>query len=167
MAEDTASKPEQKKAASSEHKGEQSEAKQGMNQTLLIFAGVVVVFGLLFASFAVGRASLWRHHAEPTTHFSVQRSFDVSPGGFGMMMGGHYDGDADASDTRVAGVVTAVSGNTITVAGNGMTTKVEVSDNTTYYGDSEPAKVNDSIVAFGAKNSSDVLVASSVRLSRQ
>ncbi len=166
MAEDTAPKPEQKKSAAAEHKDAKPAAKQSTNQNLLILVGVVVVFGLLFASFAVGRASWWHNRAEPNARLSIQRSADVSPGDFGMM-GGRYDSDADASDTRVAGVVTAVSGNTITVAGNGTTTKVEVSDNTTYYGDSEPAKVNDSIVAFGAKNSSDVLIASSVRLSRQ
>jgi endonuclease YncB( thermonuclease family) len=65
------------------------------------------------------------------------------------------------------GVVTAVDGDTITVAGNGVTTKVLVSTNTTYTGSDKPAQVNDTIMAFGARDGSNNLVASTVRLSRQ
>jgi hypothetical protein len=79
-------------------------------------------------------------------------------GDFGMM------GD-DNSDTRVSGVVTAVNGDTLTVAGNGTVVTVKVTDDTTYRGASKPAAVNDTITAIGTK-SNDVLTATSVRLTR-
>ncbi len=88
--------------------------------------------------------------------------------GFGRGMRGGASSDTNsASSTRVMGVVTVVDGDVITVAGNGTTTKVTVNDNTTYTGDDKPAKVNDTIMAVGARDSSDNLVAATVRLSRQ
>jgi len=83
-------------------------------------------------------------------------------GGYGMM----GDSNTESSSTRVSGVVTAVDGNTITVAGNGRTTSVKVTDSTTYNGSSKPAAVNDSIVAFGS-TSDGVFTATSIRLIRE
>lgn len=81
-------------------------------------------------------------------------------GGFGMMRG-----ESGNSSTRISGVVTAVDGDTLTVAGNGTTVTVKVTDSTTYSGSSKPATVNDSIVAVGT-TSDDVFTATSIRLTR-
>ena len=105
----------------------------------------------------------------------MQRGFNNGQGQFstgtgmrsgfgGRMMGG--TGTIDSS-TRVAGVITAVDGTTLTVAGDGTTTKVVVNDSTTYAGSSKPAAVNDTIVALGTKASDGTFTATSVRLSRQ
>ena len=82
------------------------------------------------------------------------------------MMGGFGMRDDTNTTSRVSGVVTAVDGDTITVAGYGTTTKVKVTSSTTYSGSSEPAAVNDTITAFGS-TSDDVLTARPIRLSRQ
>ena len=135
-----------------------------------VVAGLlIIVILLLGVSFMAGR-HVWRRDGEfggrqfTTMQFVPNgvRSYD------GGLRGGMMRGDGLAtSNTRVNGVVTAVDGNTITVAGDGTTTKVTVSSNTTYSGSSEPAKVNDTITAIGAKDASGTLIASSVYLSRQ
>lgn len=87
----------------------------------------------------------------------------------GGMMGGRmrsFDSNYANSTSRVTGVVTAVSGDSITVAGEGTTTKVVVSSDTTYVGSSQPAAVNDTIVVTGTK-SGDTFTAATVRLIRQ
>lgn len=87
----------------------------------------------------------------------------------GDMMGGrmrNFGGNYANSASRVTGVVTAVSGDSITVAGDGTTTKVVVSSDTTYVGSSQPAAVNDTIVVTGTK-SGDTFTAATVRLIRQ
>ncbi len=135
-----------------------------------VLAGLLIVLLLLICgAFVVGH-----HVRHGDTVFGTERfsSVQLGPdtmrtytGGFrGDMMQG---GGVATSNTRVSGVVTAVDGNNITVAGNGTTAKVTVSSNTTYSGSSEPAKVNDTITAVGAKDGSGTLIASSVYLSRQ
>lgn len=136
-----------------------------------VLTGLIIIFVLLIGvAFAAGHHAWQREGAFGGRQFtSVQflpngmRTYSGDLRG-GMMYGG--DGST-ASNTRVSGVVTAVDGSTITVAGNGTTTKVTVSSNTTYSGSAEPAKVNDSITAVGAKDGSGTLIASSVYLSRQ
>lgn len=94
-----------------------------------------------------------------------QDQFSTGRSGFGgRMMGGM--GTSTNSSTRVSGVVTAVDGNTITVAGNGTTTKLTVSDSTTYGGSTKPAAVNDTIMATGATASDGSFTAATVYLSR-
>ena len=81
----------------------------------------------------------------------------------GMYRMDKYD---TSSSSRVSGVVTAVDNETITVAGNGLTKKIKITSSTQFNGDTKPAKINDSIVAFGALDN-DTLTATSVILSRQ
>lgn len=141
--------------------------RQSLLVPLIVIAAILVVG---WTAFAVGR------HADD--RFGTERGFRAG----GMMRAGDEDdmgmrGDAGmgrgmystnfTSSTRVSGVVTAVEGDTITVSGNGITTKVMVNNNTNYVGDDKPAKVNDTIMAFGARDSDNTLVASAVRLSRQ
>jgi hypothetical protein len=85
-------------------------------------------------------------------------------GGFGMM--GNDASGSTSSNTRLNGVVTAVEGSTLTVAGSGTTVTVKVTDTTTYTGSSKPAAVNDTIIAFGS-TTDGVFTATSVRLIRQ
>lgn len=139
----------------------------------LVGAGSFAIVTLLFLSFSAG-LTLQQRDANDIRMVRVASHREAKPltdsyrdGGMraGMMTPG---GEQDTENTtHVAGVVTNVSGTTITVAGNGTTTTVEVSDNTTYRGSDEPAQVNDTIMARGATNSDDVLVASAIRLSRQ
>lgn len=133
----------------------------------------VVAFFALLGAFAIGNAVM---------HMAVNRTTrvvtDVS-GSRGMMfqderglrtggmMGVRSDFDENTvSTTRVSGVVTAVDGSTITVAGNGTTRKVIVNDSTVYVGDDKPAAVNDTIMVVGT-TSGDTLTANRVMLQRQ
>ncbi len=137
---------------------------------LFVIVGLVIIFVLLLGvAFAAGHHA-WRRDNEfggrvfSNMQYSPRHMQAFGYGLRGGMMG--TDGTT-TSNTRVSGVVTAVDGDSITVAGDGTTTKVTVSSNTTYSGSSEPAKVNDTITAVGAKDGSGTLIASSVYLSRQ
>lgn len=97
-----------------------------------------------------------------------QRGSNSMQGG-GMMRGpgGNFRDTSDSTDgTRVSGVVVAVDGSTITVAGNGTTTKVVVNDSTTFMGDDKPATVNDTIMVIGTK-SDGTITATHVSLQRE
>lgn len=142
---------------------------------VLLLASLLLVFLLLMsAAFVAGRHSwLPRDYAQT----SRLQAYGQRPGakmdepsgsGFrGGMMRGDLSENGSMNNTRVNGVVTTISGDTITIAGNGTTTKVLVSSNTTYSGDAQPTKVNDTIMALGAKNGDGSLVASNVYLVRQ
>ena len=56
---------------------------------------------------------------------------------------------ASSSKIRIEGVVTAVNGSSITVAGHGATNTVTTNSSTQYVGGSQP-KVNDTVVALGS-----------------
>ena len=150
------------------------------NSTLTMIVLALVFFGLLCTAFTLGKRSSDRFdRADRFGSGTMMQGYSARSGatGGGMMESGGPRGgmmgdrtgsnENTTTSTRVMGVVTAVDGDTITVAGNGATTKVTVNDNTTYSGDDKPAKVNDTIMAFGARDSSDNLVASTVRLTRQ
>lgn len=150
----------------------------GNKSLLMLMLLAIVFFTLLCVAFMLGK------HADDRTFRDAPR-FDggrmmmrddsgMGGGKRGGMMddafgqGGRMQGGADiTSSTSVMGVVTAVDGETITVAGNGATTTVTANANTTYTGSDKPAQVNDTIMAFGVRDASDILVASTVRLSRQ
>lgn len=85
----------------------------------------------------------------------------------GIDMGVGMDGAIDSNVTRLTGVVTIVDGNTLTVAGNGKTTKVTVSDATIYRGASKPVAVNDTVGVLGNKTSDGSVAASQIAISRQ
>ncbi len=147
-----------------------AEASMQHDHKPLALAGLLIVFLLLLGgAFMAGRHAWRNDQIFETRHFSSMQFSPDSAWSYGdgfridVMRGQR----STASNTRVSGVVTAVDGNTITVAGDGTTSKVTVSSNTAYSGSSEPAKVNDTITAVGAKDGSGVLIASSVYLSRQ
>lgn len=149
-----------------------SVAHKPVSGAWLASLGGVAFVALLLLSFSFGRVVEQRsHEGAREVRFSMSGVNERAPAGTlpGYDMRGQrmHDRDDSESTTRVSGVVTNVSGNTITVAGNGTTAKVEVSDNTTYGGSDEPVAVNDSIVAIGATNSDGVLIASSVQLHRE
>lgn len=72
-----------------------------------------------------------------------------------------------ASTARVRGVVTAISGDNITVAGDGKTSTVVVTSSTTYSGANKPAQVNDTIFASGSTDASGNLTATTIHLIRR
>lgn len=91
--------------------------------------------------------------------------------GFGMddrhmMRGGMMHDDLASDDSHVGGVVTNISGSTLTIAGNGTTKKVTVNDSTEYYGAAQPVKINDSVQIIGT-TSNDTFTASRIMISRQ
>jgi hypothetical protein len=86
------------------------------------------------------------------------RGFGRKAGAFGavgmrregklMGGGGKFNSTIGSNQNRIQGVVTAINGSTITVAGHGATNDVETNSSTQYQNGSS-VKVNDSVVAFG------------------
>ncbi len=129
--------------------------------------------GLVAAGFAVQRSVSSTDDVRFAGRGMMRQDFDSDFSGQrggrlrgGMMGQGDLESDTNTNASRVNGVVIAISGSTITVAGNGQTTKVVVNDSTTYMGDDKPAAVNDTIMAVGTKDG-DTLIASQVILQRQ
>lgn len=81
----------------------------------------------------------------------------------GGMMGNRYQMN---DDDHVSGVVTALNGSVLTVAGNGATKKVMINDSTEYYGAAQPIKVNDSVRIMGT-TSGETFTATRIMISRQ
>lgn len=136
---------------------------------LLAFFATV---GFVAAGFALQRSVSsdddWRSGSRgmmaQDSDYTMQRGGGEIRGG--MMGRGGYESGNDMNTTRVNGVVTSVDGSIITVAGNGQTTKVVVTDDTTYVGDDKPAAVNDTIMVVGTKQG-DTFTATRVMLQRQ
>ncbi|MFZ1249479.1 MAG: hypothetical protein WAQ24_04100 [Candidatus Saccharimonadales bacterium] len=108
----------------------------------------LLVLGLLCAAFVAGR------HTDKGRFGDNDRfgsRMNMPRDDFGGRAGGMRGGMMGANDsaTRVTGVVTAIHGDTLTVAGNGTTKAVKVTTNTIYVGAAKPAAVNDTIVAIG------------------
>lgn len=76
-------------------------------------------------------------------------------GGFGerrFMMGGGFGSNGTVNgQSRDEGVVTSVSGNNFTLAGNGATTNVATNSSTQYQGGNS-VKQNDTVVVFGTES---------------
>ena len=139
----------------------------------LIIPGVFFAFlGLFLGMVVLAHGGFKATRESRPDHFG-RGGYVRQDEGFGMrggMMSGHggpmmrqFD---SGTSSRMSGVVTAVDGDMITVAGNGVVQKVKTTSTTEYGGDDKPAKVNDSIVVFGAVDG-DVLTANTVRLMRQ
>lgn len=122
-------------------------------------AGILVL--LLIAAALTAALHTGRYaHTMPST-----QSYHMRP----MQQGGldRSSRGLAAGKSRLSGVVAAVSGSTITVAGNGQSTQVSVDDNTTYAGATKPAAVNDNITVTGTAGSNTTFTATAVRLVRQ
>lgn len=75
--------------------------------------------------------------------------------------------DSYASDSsHVSGVVTAINGTSLTIAGNGTTRQITTTGTTTYYGAAQPVKVNDSVTISGT-TSGDTFTANRIMIRRQ
>lgn len=177
VSDDTTSVPEAKKERKSKNLRKLVHEFPAWSWVIVAVVGFFAVFGCVAAVYAAV------HSFSDGTDVSTNRRGDYSlrddqfgdssndvrggmqrGGGYGMM--GGYGDSANTTSTRVNGVVIAVDGSTLTVAGNGTTTTVKVTDNTTYTGSSKPAAINDTITAFGT-TSDGVFTATSVRLIRQ
>lgn len=161
-------------------------AQHGDNRTKTFLVLIGIIFSLAFlmyGAFVAGQKSVDTDRGRLFTMRSMKGDVELMPGqigdngsgttdGYGprggMMRGGWESDDTSTSSsiTRLSGVVTAVSGDIITVAGGGTTTRVTVTGTTSFTGSSEPAKVNDTIVVFGTQNSDGSLAATSIRLAR-
>lgn len=107
-----------------------------------IMALVAVI--LLAGAFALGHhAERWDMRPAPLNH---KMSAMLPPPSFG---GQHRFGSLLNSDSRAAGVVTAVNGDKFTVASNGATKDVTTNSSTQYEG-GDSVKVNDTVLVTGA-----------------
>ena len=133
--------------------------------TLAGLAGIALIVGVVWG--VTHRGAMMNARFDDDQYgprITDNRGFDRGGmGREGMMMGGQ--GSTDSS-TRVFGVVTAVDGSTLTVAGNGTTKKVVINDSTQYYGAAQPVKVNDSVTITGA-TSGDTFTAGRIVIQRQ
>lgn len=133
-----------------------------MRRMLPVVALVAVVLGF---GVIVGWMTSF-HYAK--TH--EPRDFAVKFEGMprGPIMRDVFDG-ADTNDTngatkvRVSGVVTQVSGDSFTIAGNGVTKTIKTTGSTTYNTGSGKVAVNDSVIV-SATQSGDTLTAVTVHV---
>lgn len=137
----------------------------------IVAAGCAVLLLIIsgfFAMFGIFRAMLHTNSRESVSVSTERPSFSDNGGMSerGWIRGDLGDTDTNSDRTVVSGVVTAVDGSTLTVAGNGTTTKVVVNDDTTYRGSSKPAAINDTIRVVGT-TSNDTVTATTVYLSRR
>ncbi len=135
-----------------------------------IIAGIVgfVVLLLLFAALVAALHGAERFERRTPGMMGTSSYYGGRNGG--MMRGpGLSEGGSSTvgGATRLRGVVTAIDGSTLTVAGEGVTTKVTTSDGTLYSGSAKPAKVNDTISVLGNKTADGSIAASQIVLSRQ
>jgi hypothetical protein len=116
--------------------------------TIGVFGSVVLVAviigGLMFV-----RA---HHEQELTTRPGMMGQLDQNGGQQLFNRGGTRRGGMMQS-AAANGVVTTITGDTITVAGQGKTVTVKKSSTTTIGGDKTDIAVNDSVIVFGTANS--------------
>jgi hypothetical protein len=116
--------------------------------------GLVVVFVLLLGGMAVVTYSYAKH--DDNKRFTIEsglRNFDGNRMHRGMQesrgMRGTYG--PDSNQIVVSGVVTAVEGQSFTIAGNGTTNRVTTNSKTKYNSDSK-VSVNDTVTVVGNVN---------------
>jgi hypothetical protein len=115
------------------------------NGTLLAIIGIiVVVFGVGVLATRVSDS----HH----NRLKIGSMMEVNRGGFhrGMMNGGQVQ---VTSQSRLSGVVTAVSDSSFTTAGGGTTNTIQTNSSTQYSGGSKAA-VNDTVIVVGTTSNS-------------
>ena len=111
----------------------------------------------------------WQQRALTNSNFGpgMGRMIDrFDRDGRGGAFGGGMMGGTTNNSTMVSGVVTAIDGATLTVAGNGTTKAVTTNDTTEYFGAAQPVKVNDSVRITGT-TSGDAFTATRVMIQRQ
>jgi hypothetical protein len=127
------------------HAHHHSTVAPGRNWTNILLGIVIVLLVLVIAG------GMHRHHSMPDRGFQTRTFGPVGMGGgehgFSVRTGGGA-GIAD-SQAHLMGVVTAVNGDTFTVAGSGSTTDVKTSSSTQYRNGSA-VKVNDSVLVAGS-----------------
>lgn len=174
---ESVSEPSTDKKTSAKSSDKPSQTTSGSKWIIYSLMAFVATFGVVAIVFSAQNASSKNDEIQSVMRGKIMQEFrtddtmpDQGRGMRGGMMGrgGEFDVDmsVDTYITRVNGVVTAVDGSIITVAGNGTTTKVVVSDDTIFIGDDKPAMVNDTIMAIGTLNG-DTFTASRIVLQRQ
>lgn len=121
---------------------------------------VVLASVLIVAIVLIGVVRIHTTTAVRTAFKRTGAGFQVAPG-----MARRFGAAPVVYGPQVDGVVTTVNGNTLTVAGNGTTTSVDVGGSTTYSG-ATSALVNDTVVATGTF-SGNVLDATAISVNPQ
>ena len=116
--------------------------------------GAVVILVIVFAA-GVGVANHRQSMVVRTGSFSGTAGGGFGFGRRGSGAGGFGGGTSPSGQTRVNGVVTAVSGSDFTIAGNGTTTNV-TTDSSTQYQNGSTVKQNDSVLIFGTQSNGTI-----------
>lgn len=127
----------------------------------------------LFIAILLAAAAKQLFYRGPITGSTNQMSSNsmMHCGRFGdrtRMRGGMMDDNEQlpSNSIRVSGVVTAIDGMKLTIAGYGASKIVEINDKTEYYGAAQPVKVNDTVMISGT-SSGDTFTASRITIRRQ
>ena len=118
-----------------------------VNKPVFIVVALIAAFVILMAGLVLGRGANFRMN-----RFGITR---VKPGYSTMMSSAGPSTIINGSSTNqdsIQGVVTNVSGSTLTIAGYGATNTVVTNSSTQYIGGSTPL-VNDTVVVVGTINS--------------
>ena len=106
---------------------------------------LILVFGVFVVGAIAGRASGDRF-------MGWHNSITIKPGPAMMQRRGVSQGGLFSTTNHISGVVTAVNGDSLTVAGNGATNTVTTNSSTQYQGGGS-VKINDTVIAFGSTSS--------------
>jgi hypothetical protein len=107
---------------------------------------VIVVILFMLGAFADHVVNFNRNHGTAVTTGFVGR-------GMGFERRGFVGQAISTNQVEVSGVVTAVNGQSFTIAGNGTTNTVQTNSSTEFTGATK-VNVNDSVVAVGTTNNS-------------
>lgn len=125
-----------------------------------VIAGILVL--VIIGGGAAWAMRAWMQNHQPaqrpglqllnnTPRYSNQRTFYVQQ----SSSDGLTTTSTTTQYTQTQGVVTAVSGSSITVAGGGKSQAITTNSSTTYVGGTKPA-VNDSVIVTGTKSGSTI-----------
>lgn len=137
----------------------------------LIVIGIVATV-IIVALFIGGWSFIMSHAQTQTSQYGRLRAYSQNQNGNSSAGNGSYGGGgfrrngfgggSQGQTAAFRGVITAVNGDTLTVAGQGKSVTVTESDSTTISGDKTDVAVNDTIVVYGTTNSDGSISATQI-----
>lgn len=121
----------------------------------------VIIVAAFLLLVLVGFGSVVHRVASADGSFVAKRQVIMAPGGPGMVRG---DWSLPAGGSELQGVVTAVNGDKLTIAGDGKTSTVTTTSSTQYLGASSAA-VNDTVGVTGT-SANGVLTATQIAVNQ-
>lgn len=166
MAEKPEKNEEEKNQAAQDQRTHTVAINKSTNKPLIISIVAAVVLALALIAVVIALVATNVHHRMNNTARMNSSSYMQSRDGTkGEAPAKRFMGTGDRADssTRVSGVVTAVNGDDISVAGNGKTITIKKSSSTTIRGTSTTVSVNDTIFASGT-TSDNVFTATTITI---